>query len=69
MRRVIEANNEFFRTDNIPEEEKRVNETFLSVVPDAYVERLIKKEWLYRKIFWQNYWGNGGIQIVFWYNV
>ncbi|WP_022775110.1 hypothetical protein [Butyrivibrio sp. AE2015] len=39
IRAVVQANNEFYRTDNIPDEEKRIGEAFLRVEPDYEVEK------------------------------
>ena len=42
LKSVIDANYEFYRTDNIPDEMKPTEGTILTVHPDWKVEKLIK---------------------------
>ena len=57
LRKVIDANREFFRTDNIPEEQMPEEGTIITVIPDMEVERLIWKAWRLQNMFMEEVLG------------
>ena len=57
LRKVIDANREFYRTDNIPEEQMPEEGTIITVIPDMEIERLIWKAWRLQNKFMEEVLG------------